>query len=349
MKKGLKAISMMLVLVMLLFAVGCGSAPKQAEGSADAPATPAPSTETEKKVDFPKKPLEIIVGYAAGGANHLAAENLKPEAQEFFGVPMTVTAKPGAASAVANSFVAAAAADGYTLLNATLSLPISLYTGTVDFKKEDFVGIAMYSNVTPCMVVRADLPVNTLAELVEYANANPDTFTWGHSGVASTLHLAGCNMLNSMGIYDKVKEMPFTGTNEAVAQVLGGHIDAVLSFPSTVQEQVKAGNLKVLGVSSTERVAEFPDAPTFVEAGYDAVLTSSRGIFVRSDTPQEVLDILEAGFEGIIKSEEFKERAIKLGEPPVYMNSKDFTALYYDQCDKIGDMVEKLGLNSSGK
>lgn len=349
MKKGQRLISILLVMAILLFAAGCNPKTEPVTDSAKAPTEPASSAEPEKKVDFPKKTIEIVVGYAAGGANYISAENLKPEAQEVFGVPVTITAKPGAASAVANSFVAAAAADGYTLLNATLSLPISLYTGTVDFKKEDFVGIAMYSNVTPCLVVRADLPVNTLEELIAYANEKPKEFTWGHSGVASTLHLAGCNMLNAMGIYDKVKEMPFTGTNEAVAQVLGGHIDAVLSFPSTVLEHVKAGNLKVLGVSGTERVAEFPDAPTFVESGYDAVLTSSRGIFVRSDTPKEIIDILEAGFEKVVKSDDFRERAIKMGEPPVYMNSKDFTALYYDQCDKIGVMVEKLGLNSSGK
>ena len=293
---------------------------------------------------FPDKAIQIIVGYSAGGANHLAAENLTYEAQEAFGVPMSVTCMPGAASAVANTFVANAAADGYTLLNGTLSLPISMYVDSVDFNKDDFIGVACYSNVTPCLVVRADLPVNDLKELVEYCKANPNVFTWGHSGVASTLHLAGCNMLSKMDIMDLVKEVPFSGTNEAVAQVLGGHLDAVLSFPSTVQEQVKAGNLKVLGVSSTERVAEFPDVGTFVEQGYDAVLTSTRGIFVRSDTPAEVVAILEKGLAEIIQSDSFKERAITLGEPPVYMNSADFTQLYYDQCDLIKTMIDDLGL-----
>ena len=294
--------------------------------------------------NFPQKPIEIVVGFAAGGANHLAAENLTPEAKEALGQPMSINCKPGAASALANSYVAAAAPDGYTLLNATLSLPISLYTGVVDYKMEDFVAIAMYSDVTPCLVVRADLPVNSLEELIAYANDNPNTFSWGHSGIASTLHLAGCIMFDEMGISSLLKEIPFSGTNEAVAQVLGGHIDAVISFPSTVQEQVKAGNMRVLGAAGPARVEEFPDVPTFQESGFNAALTSSRGIFARSDTPQEILDTLEAGLKVIIESPEFKERAITLGEPPIFMNSVDATALYHDQCATIQAVVERLGL-----
>ena len=328
MKKVLKGISIGFVCAMMLVSVAC----QKSSGTAAA------------KIDYPKKAIEVMVGFAAGGANHLAAENLKPEAQEIFGQPMTVTCKPGASSAIANTYVAGAPADGYTLLNATLSLPISLYTGVVDYKMEDFVGIAMYSNVTPCLVIRADLPVNNLQELIKYANDNPGKFTWGHSGVASTLHLAGCIMLDEMGILKNVKEVPFTGTNEAVAQVLGGHIDAVLSFPATVQDQVKVGKMRVLGVSGPERVAEFPDVPTFVESGFNANLTSSRGIFARKDTPKEVLDILEAGFKKIIESDKFKERAVNLGEPPVFMGSKEFTELYYEQCSAIKAAVEKVGL-----
>ncbi len=295
--------------------------------------------------DFPTKPIEIIVGYSAGGANHLSAENLTFSASDVFGVPVVVTTMPGGSSAVANNYVSISPADGYTLLNGSLSLPISMYVGTVDFSKEDFVAIAMFSEVVPCLVVRASLPVNNLDELVAYCQANPGSFSWGHSGVGSTLHLAGSYMFKSLGIMDLIKEVPFTGTNEAVAQVLGEHIDAVLSFPATVQEQVRAGNLKVLGVSSTERVAEFPDTMTFEEQGYDVLLTSTRGIFARSDTPQEILDVLEDGFRTIIQSEDFMDRAVKLGEPPVYRDSEEATALYLEQCTTIEELIKELGLD----
>lgn len=299
---------------------------------------------TAAAAGYPEKPIEIIVGYSAGGANHLAAENLTYEAADIFGVPVTTNCMPGAASAIASSYVAHAAADGYTLLNGSLSLPISMYMNEVDFKKEDFIGIACFSEITPCLAVSPDLPVNNLEEFVAYVQANPGKFTWGHSGVGSALHLAGCNMFSKMGVLDLLKEVPFTSTNEPVAQVLGGHLDGVLSFPSTIQEHVRAGKLKVLGVSGNTRVAEFPDVPTFVEQGFDAVLTSTRGIFVRSDTAPEIIKTLEDGLAKIIQSDAFRERAINLGEPPVYMNSEDFTKVYYDQCDMIAVLVEELGL-----
>jgi len=324
-----RVVSFVLAIFMMFSMSACNSA------------TPANNSSNSK---FPEKPLEIIVGFAAGGGNHLAAENLTPGAQGAFGQPMAVTCKPGAATAIANSYIVASPADGYTLLNATLSLPISLYTGAVDYKMEDFVGVAMYSDVAPCLVINSNLPINSLDELVEYVKANPGKFTWGHSGVAAVPHLAGSMMFKEMGIIDLVKEVPFTGTNEAVAQVLGGHIDAVISFSVSVSEQVKAGNMRVIGISSPERIDDFPDAPTCIEQGYDVTLTSSRGIFVRSDTPQEIIDKLEAGFKTIVESEEFQERAVALGEPPVFMNSKDFTKLYHEQCDIVKVLVEELGL-----
>lgn len=300
---------------------------------------------TNPAANYPKKPMEIIVGYSAGGANHLAAENLKPEAQEVFGQPMTVTCKPGAASAVANSYVLAAAADGYTILNGSLSLPITLSTGA-DYKMEDFVGVAMFSDITPCIAVRTDSPFNTIEDLKEYVNANPGTISWGHPGVGAALHVAGSLAFDSLGILDKLREVPFNGTNESVAQLLGGHIDMVMSFPSTIQEQVRGGNAKILAVTGSERVEEFPDAPTMVESGYDAVLTNWRGIFVRSDTPQEIIDVLEAGFAKIIQSDTFRERAEALGEPAVYMNAKEFTALYHEQCETVRAVADRIGLSN---
>ena len=294
---------------------------------------------------FPTRPLEIIVGFAAGGANHLAAENLTPEASAVFGQPIKITCKPGAATAVANSFVKSAPADGYTLLNGTLSLPTSIFAGDATYKVEDFTGVAMFSDVPPCLVVRMDSPIKTLKDLQEFAAKNPGKFSWGHPGVGAAVTLGGALMMFEMGIHDKVKEVPFNGTNESVAQLLGGHIHAVASFPATVKEQVRAGNLRVLGVSGTKRSDDYPDVLTFPEQGFPNVtLTSSRGIFVRSNTPPEIIAVLEAGFKQIIESEAFRQRAITLGETPVFMNSKDFTALYRQQCAMVQDVMKKVGL-----
>ena len=235
---------------------------------------------------YPAKSVEVIVGFAAGGGTHLAAELLSPEATKFLGQPIQITCKAGAGGAIGATAVATAKADGYTLLYATMSLPISLYMDSVDFTENDFVGIAMASNVAPLLAVRADAPYSNAKEMKAWILANPGKFSWSHPGVGSTLHVLGANMLFAMNVTKQVKEVPFKGTNEGISAVLGGHVTAVSSFPATVLEQVRAGKMKIIGVSSPARVPELPNAPTFLEQGFDATLTSTRGVFARRRPPK---------------------------------------------------------------
>jgi tripartite-type tricarboxylate transporter receptor subunit TctC len=296
------------------------------------------------QANFPNKPIEVVVGFAAGGGTHLAAELLTPEATKFLGQPIRVTTKPGAGGAIGATAVATARADGYTLLYATMSLPISLYMDSVDFRKNDFIGLALASNVAPVMAVRADAPYNNARELKAWIQANPGQFSWAHPGVGSTLHVLGANMLYAMAVTKQVKEVPFRGTNEGISAVLGGHVSAVSSFPATLLEQVRAGTMKIIGVSSPTRIEELPAAPTFIEQGFNAILTSTRGVFIRSGTPRSVIDYLDKGLEKIITSEDFQKRAIALGEPAVYANSAEFNRMYQEQCVMIEALLKELGL-----
>lgn len=304
------------------------------------------STESagESGLEFPTKPVDVVVGFSAGGGTHLAAELLTPEAGKFLGQPIQITCKPGAGGAIGATHVASSKADGYTLLYATMSLPISLYMDTVDFKKEDFVGVALASNVAPVLAVRADAPYNNVAELLDWIKKNPGKFSWSHPGVGSTLHVLGANILYRMKVINDIKEVPFSGTSEGLAAVLGGHVSSIVGFPASFLEQVAAGKMKILGVSSKERISDFPDVPTFSEQGYEATLTSTRGIFAPAETPKEVLDILDKSFEKIINSDSYKERGTALGEPPFYANSAEFNEIYLQQCEMIEELLKEIGL-----
>jgi len=294
--------------------------------------------------NFPAKPVEVIVGFAAGGGTHLAAELLSPEASKFLGQPIQVTCKPGAGGAIGATAVATARADGYTLLYATMSLPISLYMDSVDFSENDFVGVALASNVAPLMAVKADAPFSNAKEMKAWIAANPGKFSWSHPGVGSTLHVLGANMLFAMEVTKQVKEVPFKGTNEGISAVLGGHVTAVSSFPASVLEQVRAGKMKIIGVSSPARIAELPNAPTFIEQGYNAILTSTRGVFAPKKTPKDVLAALDVAFGKIIQSPDFQKRAITLGEPAVYANAAEFDKMYREQCVMIKALLKEIGL-----
>lgn len=147
-----------------------------------------------------------------------------------------------------------------------------------------------------------------------------------------------------MGIVDSVTEIPFAGTSESISSVLGGHLGGVSAFPASLTEQIKAGEMKVIGVSSPERIAELPDAMTFIEQGYNATLTSTRGIFAPANTPPEVLAVLDEAFEKIITSEDLARRADALGEPAVYASAAEFDKIYRDQCQMIEELLKEIGL-----
>ena len=294
--------------------------------------------------DYPRKPITMVVGYAAGGGTHLAAEILAPGAEKYLGQPLEVICKPGAGGAIGATYVAKAPKDGYTILYATLALPTGPYLAKVGYKTEDFVGIAQCSDVASVLAVRSDAPFNNAKELVEWAKANPGKFTWSHPGVGSSLHIQGANAIYQMGIADVVKDVPAKGTASGIANVLGGHVTAISSFYYALAENVKAGQMKVIGVVGTKRLEELPDLPTFEEQGYPALVTSWRGVFCHKDVPVEIRNYLEEAFAKIIASPEYQERAAKLGEPQVYANSEEFTKVLMKGKDDMGVLLKAIGL-----
>lgn len=323
-----------LFLILVLILTGCSTGTDNAQGGQG----------SETKLDYPTKPIELIVPYAAGGGTHLAAELLSPDAQEYLGQPLSIVCKPGAGGAIGANYAAMAKPDGYTLLYHTFSLPATVAMGDVDFAAEDLIGIAQCSTVAPVLAVKADAPYSNAQELVDWVKANPGKLTWSFPGIGSSLHICGANAFNAMGIQDLVVEVPYDGTAEGIAAVLGGHIDVVSCFTTSLAEQLKAGEMKLIGVQSPERVAEYPDEMTFIEQGFDAVTTSWRGVFAPKGTPQEILDYLNVNLEKLIMSDSYLERATTLGEGRVYKNMDDFTQQYLNDVELVEPLLKKIGL-----
>ena len=294
--------------------------------------------------DYPRKPITMVVPYAAGGGTHLAAEILTPGAEKFLGQPLEIVCKPGAGGAIGATYVAKAPKDGYTILYSTLSLPTAPLIGKVGYKTEEYVGIAQCSDVASVLAVRVDAPFNNAKEMVEWAKANPGKFSWSHPGVGSSLHIQGANAIYQMGIASVTKDIPAKGTAPGIANVLGGHVTAISSFFPALSENVKAGQMKVIGVVGNKRLEELPDVPTFEEQGYPALITSWRGVFCHKDVPMEIRKFLEEKFAEIIASPEYQERAKKLGEPQVYANSEEFTKVLMKGHEDMTELVKAIGL-----
>jgi len=303
----------------------------------------SPAAEAQA-ANYPRKPLEIVVPYAAGGGTHIACEILVPGADKFLGQPLQVTCKPGAGGAIGATYVSKAPKDGYTLLYTTLSLSIAPYIGKVGYKVDDFIGIAQCSDVASVIAVRSDAPFSNTREMIAWIKSNPGKFTWSHPGVGSSLHIQGANVFYQAGVLKNTKDIPNKGTAPGIAAVLGGHVTAISSFLPALSENVKAGDLKVIGVVGDKRLNELPKIPTFKEQGVPAMVTSWRGVFVHKDTPPDIVKHLEQAFAKIIASPEYKERNKKLGEPLEYAGSEAFTKLARDQAKDMELLLKEMGL-----
>lgn len=294
--------------------------------------------------EYPSKPIEMVVPYAPGGGTHIAAEILVPGAEKFLGQPLQITTKPGAGGAIGATYVAKSKPDGYTLLYTTLSLAIAPYLGKVGYNLDDFVGIAQCSDVAAVIAVKADSPWNNAKDLQEWIKKNPGKFSWAHPGVGSSLHIQGANVFFAMGVLKDTKDVPFKGTAPGTAAVLGGHVQAISTFLPAIAENVKAKQLKVIGVGGPSRLPELAEVKTFKEQGFPALLTSWRGVFASKNTPPDVLKKLEMSFAQIIRSEAYKERSVKLGEPLVYKNMSEFTAMLRRDSKEMATLLKNMGL-----
>lgn len=300
-------------------------------------------TRVEAK-EFPSKPIEMVVPYAPGGGTHIAAEIVVPGAEKYLGQPLQITTKPGAGGAIGATYVAKSKPDGYTLLYTTLSLAIAPYLGKVGYNLDDFVGIAQCSDVAAVIAVKADSPWNSAKDIQEWVKKNPGKFSWAHPGVGSSLHIQGANVFYEMGVLKETKDVPFKGTAPGVAAVLGGHVQAISTFLPAIAENVKAKQLKVIGVGGPSRLPELPEVKTFKEQGFPAMLTSWRGVFASKNTPPEILKKLEISFAQIIRSDPYKERSVKLGEPLAYKNMSEFTAMLRRDSKAMETLLKNMGL-----
>jgi tripartite-type tricarboxylate transporter receptor subunit TctC len=254
--------------------------------------------------DYPKKPVQIIVGFPPGGPTDLTARALAKAAEPFFPQPFTVVNKPGGGSVLATNEVVRAAPDGYTLgaLDiSALSVSPQLVKNLSYKGPDDIIPIIHYLTQQIVFVVRTDSPFKTMKEIIEYAKANPGKLRIGHAGIGTTthIHLASLKVLGF-----PVTDVPFAGAAPTVTALLGGHIDGLMLNVLPTLPHVKSGKFRYIGLFADERYREIPeliDVSTLKELGYN-VLTEGSDYFISAPkgTPQEITDML---YNALLKAE----------------------------------------------
>jgi tripartite-type tricarboxylate transporter receptor subunit TctC len=295
-------------------------------------------------LDYPTRPVRFIVSFAAGGPNDTIARILGQYLSEQLGQQFIVEDHVGAGGNIGMQDVLASAPDGYTIgfvapnnaINATLYEHIPF-----DFV-HDSTPIAGTMKLANVMDVNLDFPAKTLAEFIAMAKAQPGKINFASGGVGTSPHMSGELLEVMAGI--KLTHVPYRGTGPAMTDLLGGQIPVLFdNLPGSIQ-QIKAGRIRALGVTTKERVASIPDVPTFGETvpGYEVSVWF--GISGPKGIPGEIVAKLNAAVNAALATPALKERFHDLGGEVMPMSPAEYGHLVADETAKWAKVVKSAGL-----
>ena len=296
----------------------------------------------EPKIDYPTKPIHMVVPWAAGGGTDATARVLAKEAEPFLGVSIVVENKTGGGGAVGHSAIANGKPDGYTIGLSTVECIIQPHIQEVPYSHKDMVPVIQVNLDPSAIIVPADSEWKTLDDFLTYAKAHPGELQYSGTGYAGIWHIATLDLQGKTGT--EFTFVPSTGAAPAITELLGGHLDFVACSPPEVSSQVAAGQLRILAVSGNDRHPNYPDVPTMKELGYDVQTACWRGIQAPKGTPPEIVAILHDAFKQAFESEGFKKTMGNIGLGMVYRNSADFGTMINGAYDTYGKIVSQFDL-----
>lgn len=268
---------------------------------------------------YPNRIVKIVVPFAAGGGTDLMARNIAQQLTDHWKQPVVVENKTGAGGIIGADAVAKSPPDGYTYLMGTTTTAInaSLVTKSPYDMKRDLQPVTVLGLYAMVAVVPAGSPAKTLQELVALSHTKPLSAGSGGNGTPQHLTLEIFNRASGA----KILHVPFKGGGPAIVNLLGGQIDAVFSLSAECINQVKAGKLRALAVTTENRFSLMPDVPTTAEAGFPTVLaTGWSGVMVPSGTPKDIVAKINADIVSLMSTPEMKARLQDQGFLPVAMS-----------------------------
>jgi len=297
----------------------------------------APASAQEDASKYPSRAIHIIVGFAAGGGNDIIARVFGQKLSESLGQPVIVENKPGGGAIVATEYVAKSAPDGYTMLMSASGISINpaVYAKLPYDAVKDFVAVSELASFPLIMVVNAASPIQSVAELVSYAKANPDKTNYASSSASFQL----VTELFKQKTGAPMQVIPYKSANESVLAVISGQVTTTIADAGPVLSQVKAGTVRALAVAAPKRMEDLPDVPTLKEAGADVDAVLWSGIFVPKATPPEIVKKLEGELMRIARLPDVIARLKPLGIDTVGNSSKEFSRILAADLVRWGEVA----------
>jgi len=290
-------------------------------------------------LDYPTRPVRIIVGFAAGGATDIIARLVGQGLSERLGQSFVVENRPGAGTNIATEAVIHAPADGYTLLfvGPPAAINATLYD-KLDFNfVHDIAPVATIVRVPFVIVVNASFPAKTIPELIDYANANPGRISMGVPGKGSGPHMAG-ELFKAMAAVDMVT-VQYRGDAPALRDLMGGQIQLCFNSLPAAIELIEAGKVRALATTAMTRSNALPKVPTVSEfiRGYEA--SAFYGIAVPKSTPSTIIDKLSLAINSVIADHSVQTRLAGLGGTVLALSSSEFEKLITEETGKWAKVI----------
>lgn len=309
-------------------------------------------TNAHAQGQWPTKPVRIVVPFAPGGTTDILARAMAPELSRAFGQPFIVDNRGGAGGNIGADMVAKAAPDGYTLLMGTVGthgINRALYSKLPYDPIKDFAPITLVAAVPNVMVMNTErartLGIHNVADFIRVAKENPGKMNMASSGNGTSIHLAGELFKSMTGTY--MLHFPYRGSGPALMDMVGGNMDVMLdNLPSSMQ-QIKAGKLKALAVTSAQRSAALPDVPTVEQAGGPALkgyeASSWFGLLAPAGTAPDTVNRIQQEVAKALATPPIKEKLLAQGAIPGGMSPADFVRHIDSEHQKWARVVQASG------
>ncbi len=294
--------------------------------------------------DYPNRPVRIVVGFAAGGGTDLTTRTMQPKLQQTLGVSVVVDNRPGAGGNLATELVTRAPADGYTLLMGTigaLAINPTLYKSLPFNPQQDLTPISMAGNILNVLVVPADRPWRSVADLIAAAKARPEQITYGSSGVGGAGHLAGALLDQMAGI--RTVHVPYRGGGPMMTDLVGGKVDYAFATAPTALPQIEAGKLRAIGVPTARRTELMPQVPAVAESlpGYEVAnwysLLGPKGL------PEPVVQRLNQAMRTTLEDTEVRRHLAAHGVEPSPSSPEELARFIRDETEKWAPIIRATG------
>lgn len=296
--------------------------------------------------NYPQRPIRMVIGLPAGGSTDVMGRIVAARLAERVGQQVVVDNRPGASGIIGITLVVNSQPDGYTLIMAAGSWGTisTLYKLPFDLQK-DLAPVAYIGTSPYVLVVQPRLPVQTVADLITHAKANPGKLNYAGSTPGSLQRLAGELLKKSAGI--DLLYVPYKGTGAVIPDLLGGRLDAAIDNVLVLAPYIRKGQLRGIGVTSTKRSVVFPELPTLAETGVPGFSAVGWfGLFAAAKTPQPIITRLNTEITALLQEPQTRDRLLAQGAEPSPGSPADLRAHLAREIDVWSKVIREAGIKA---